>query len=98
MLTIMNAMWSAISFHCWPNHDPVHLTRCIFLINSKKIHALQNINMLYICLQDKDIEETRELENVRLLKDRLCGLVVRVLGYRSRGPGSIPGTTKFSEK
>jgi hypothetical protein len=25
---------------------------------------------------------------------RLCGLVVRVLGYRSRGPGSIPGTTK----
>jgi hypothetical protein len=22
--------------------------------------------------------------------DRLCGLVVRVLGYRSGGPGSIP--------
>jgi hypothetical protein len=28
--------------------------------------------------------------------DRLCGLVVRVLGYR--GPGSITGTTRFSEK
>jgi hypothetical protein len=27
---------------------------------------------------------------------RLCGLVVRVLGYRSGGPGSIPGTTRFS--
>jgi hypothetical protein len=26
--------------------------------------------------------------------DRLCGLVVRVLGYRSRGPGSVPGTTR----
>jgi hypothetical protein len=26
--------------------------------------------------------------------DRLCGLVVRVPGYRSGGPGSIPGTTK----
>jgi hypothetical protein len=26
--------------------------------------------------------------------DRLCGLVDRVLGYRSGGPGSIPGTTK----
>jgi hypothetical protein len=25
--------------------------------------------------------------------DRLCGLVFRVLGYRSGGPGSIPGTT-----
>jgi hypothetical protein len=27
-------------------------------------------------------------------KDRLCGLVVRVLGYRSGGPGSILGTTR----
>jgi hypothetical protein len=25
---------------------------------------------------------------------RLCGLVVRVLGYRSVGPGCIPGTTR----
>jgi hypothetical protein len=31
-------------------------------------------------------------------RDRLCGLVVRVLGYRSGGPGSIPGTTRFSLK
>jgi hypothetical protein len=30
--------------------------------------------------------------------DRLCGLVVIVPGYRSRGPGSIPCTTRFSEK
>jgi hypothetical protein len=30
--------------------------------------------------------------------DRLCGLVFRVPGYRSRGPGSIPGATRFSEK
>jgi hypothetical protein len=28
------------------------------------------------------------------MEDRLCGLVVRVLGYRSGGPGSIPGTTR----
>jgi hypothetical protein len=28
------------------------------------------------------------------INDRLCGLVVRVLGYRSGGPGSIPGTTR----
>jgi hypothetical protein len=27
-------------------------------------------------------------------EDRLCGLVVGVLGYRPGGPGSIPGTTK----
>jgi hypothetical protein len=30
--------------------------------------------------------------------DRLCGLVVRVPGYRSRGPASIPGATRFSEE
>jgi hypothetical protein len=29
--------------------------------------------------------------------DRLC-LVVRVVGYRSRGPGSITDTSRFSEK
>jgi hypothetical protein len=30
--------------------------------------------------------------------DRLCGLVVRVLGYRSGGPGSIPGTIRKQKK
>jgi hypothetical protein len=39
-----------------------------------------------------------ELQSMRRKCDRLCGLVVRVLGYRSGGPGSIPGTTRFSEK
>jgi hypothetical protein len=33
-------------------------------------------------------------ENIALSRDHLCGLVVRVLGYRSGGPGSIPGTTR----
>jgi hypothetical protein len=33
-----------------------------------------------------------------LIGDRLCGLLARVLGYRSGGPGSIPGTTRFSAK
>jgi hypothetical protein len=28
------------------------------------------------------------------ISDHLCGLVVRVLGYRSGGPGSILGTTR----
>jgi hypothetical protein len=32
--------------------------------------------------------------SVSVLRDRLCGLVVRVLGYRSGGPGSIPGTAR----
>jgi hypothetical protein len=28
---------------------------------------------------------------------RLCGPVIRVPGYRSRGPGSVPGATRVSE-
>jgi hypothetical protein len=39
----------------------------------------------------------RKLEGKRPL-DRPCGLVVRVPGYRSRVPGSIPGDPRFSEK
>jgi hypothetical protein len=31
---------------------------------------------------------------VFFFRDRLCGLVVRVLGYRSGGPGSIPDTIR----
>jgi hypothetical protein len=34
----------------------------------------------------------------KFLRCNLCGLVDRVLGYRSRGPGPIPGATTFSEK
>jgi hypothetical protein len=30
--------------------------------------------------------------------DHLCGLVVRVPGYSSGRPGSIPDATRFSEK
>jgi len=30
-------------------------------------------------------------------RDRLCGLVVRVSGYRYRGPGFDPGAIRFSE-
>jgi hypothetical protein len=33
---------------------------------------------------------------ILLFNDRLCDLVARVLGYRSGGPVSIPGTTRFS--
>jgi hypothetical protein len=35
---------------------------------------------------------------ILLHNDLLCGLVVRVLGYRSGGPSSIPGTTRLSKK
>jgi hypothetical protein len=39
----------------------------------------------------------RSINSYRFLllrTDRLCGLVVRVIGYTSGGPGSIPVTTR----
>jgi hypothetical protein len=39
-----------------------------------------------------------DIYHKRVYFDRLCGLVVRVRGYRSRGSDSIPGATRFSEK
>jgi hypothetical protein len=35
-----------------------------------------------------------EIQVAHVSSDSLCGLVARVLGYRSGGPGSILGTTK----
>jgi hypothetical protein len=37
------------------------------------------------------------IDNNWVYSDCLCGLVVRVLGYRFRAPGSIPGTTRKKE-
>jgi hypothetical protein len=44
------------------------------------------------------MEARDENEKVTLSTDRLCGLVVRVPGYTSKGPVSIPGATRLSEK
>jgi hypothetical protein len=38
--------------------------------------------------------KTSEIGTLNINHDRLCGLEVRVLGYRSGGPGSIHGTTR----
>jgi hypothetical protein len=38
--------------------------------------------------------DRREIHFVMYKMDRLCGLVVGVLGYRSGGLDSIPGTTR----
>jgi hypothetical protein len=44
------------------------------------------------------IHKPIDSDSLLTFHDRLCGLVVRVLGYRSGGPGSIPGTTKREKK
>jgi hypothetical protein len=44
------------------------------------------------------LQRKTEFKMLQHVHDRLCGLVVRVLGYRFGGPGSIPGTTKKKKK
>jgi hypothetical protein len=39
-----------------------------------------------------------EFKILQFKTDRFCGLVATVSGYRSRGPGSIPGAIRSSEK
>jgi hypothetical protein len=40
---------------------------------------------------------TWNLSNFTIFIDRLCGLVVRAVGYRSGGSGSIPGIIRKKE-
>jgi hypothetical protein len=49
-----------------------------------------------VCKRHKTnhIQAISKYTTVRHPCDRLCSLVVRVLGYRSGGPGSITGTTR----
>jgi hypothetical protein len=66
------------------------------LINERKRRVLEVISKK--CKSFQHYSQNSEIYYDRnkyiTLLDRLCGLVVRLLGYRSGGPGSIPGTTK----
>jgi hypothetical protein len=48
-------------------------------------------------MTSKEILHTYDVHFVRVKTHSFCGIVARVL-YRSRGPGSIPGANRFSEK
>jgi hypothetical protein len=47
--------------------------------------------------QPKDTARTNWQRSTDFFSMPVCGLVVRVPGYRSRGPGSILGATRVSE-
>jgi hypothetical protein len=56
---------------------------CVFFFSGDKLtnKTWSEVRSVFFSYSEKD-------------SDHLCGLVVRVLGYRSGGPGSIPGTTR----
>jgi hypothetical protein len=63
------------------------------LCSSGQSSWLQNVDVLCFLWGTNWIYMLR-----RKKVDCLCGLVVRIPGYRTRGPGSIPGISRFSEK
>jgi hypothetical protein len=52
----------------------------------------------YCQLQIFSVQSVEAIAILEPMFDRLCGLVVKVPGYRSTGPGSILGAIRFSEK
>jgi hypothetical protein len=70
----------------YPSHSSLDLIGIIILVEKGNITKAK-LNTVYIASN-----YTSKHFNL----DRLCGLVVRILGCRSGGPGSIPDTTKKS--
>jgi hypothetical protein len=62
------------------------------------IPAFPQILLGFIRMIERETMKYKIYTGLNNVWDRLCGLAVRVPGYRSKGPGSIPGTTRFSEK
>jgi hypothetical protein len=63
---------------------------CITLINFRMAQLI----FIFFCNPILSAICTSTISKLCINVDRLCGLVVRVLGYRSEGTGSIPGITK----
>jgi hypothetical protein len=86
--------------YCWCHGDTIRYwaadsknTKTAFYMELKFCSIVQN---KVIILSSQNL---RLLISITVIKigPPLC-LVVRVPGYRSRGPGSIPGAPRFSEK
>jgi hypothetical protein len=76
-----------------------------FLGRIEILGGSKRIERVYFEIKESNIEQWEKpqikVRNISLVLvfiwipiDCLCGLVVRVLGYRSGDPGAIPGTTR----
>jgi hypothetical protein len=88
----------------WPSFYVVSLLLCYWVLHV----SLVSVSLLFrsvwgerLDLRERDKRwSKRQVKNSFIIcillqvADRLCGLMVRVLGNRSRGPGSIPGATR----
>jgi hypothetical protein len=70
--------------------------KSLFLTSAKATIPSHNFSNKCTVLQALCL--AAELMSVCVSHDLLYDLVVRVPDYRSRGPGSIPGATRFCDK
>jgi hypothetical protein len=88
--------------HCCENLNyGVHNFRdwcCYLYFSCSSVMQRYMIVLEYLGRQQYNISRSRMdvliFTSFYLESDHLCGLVVRVLGYISGGPGSIPGTNR----
>jgi hypothetical protein len=78
---------------------PVQDYKYIIIHESLQIHAQGDALSTGSSLVSSYISDSKQMNDsfdilLSNSHDRLCGLVVGVPGYRSGGPGSIPGTTR----
>jgi hypothetical protein len=88
-----NTSASAVQYLWESRYDPSYIQTA--LRKAAKYYSIQAFRGLKVQLH-KFL--TLTLGQFYCQNDRLCGLVVRVLGYRSGGPGSIPGTNRKKKK
>jgi hypothetical protein len=91
---------------CQEKHKPMNSAASLPLCYRRAAAKILREIILLTELAHDNIVKVREASRSLLPTSRpqvtagdgLCGVVVRVPGYRSRCPGLIPGATRFSEK
>jgi hypothetical protein len=68
-------------------------------LHFKQKHSTYEVlSVALVECKGKKFHKRHNVYNPVSCPNHLCGLVVRVPGYRSRGLGSIADATRFSEK
>jgi hypothetical protein len=93
-VALVQVFSESFGFSCHTFHRFLHTYRNLSSFGAGTIgHLVTSVIVDSVPLQPKK-EKKSLLLYLLYITDRLCGLVVRVLGYRFGGPGSIPGTTQ----
>jgi hypothetical protein len=96
----------------WFNWHPKSIVRIVITVVTHSIKRQLHVLVASVTISAGIVPTRISLSTVVILMEnacpyfvlcvsvsgRLCGLVIRVSDYRSRGPVSIPGATRFSEK